>query len=395
MNIKNISKHVYFYIIPMIVLIFNILIILVPRLVISSARNGLLLWFNNVLPALLPFIIGTNLLIKLGFIDFLGTILENLMQKTFKISGIGAFPLVLGMFSGYPVGAKIVCDLRMNKKISKEEGEKLLTFTNNSGPLFILGTVGVGMFNSDKLGYLMLFVHYTSALTTGLIFRNYKNKKNIPNEIKKVSIKTALKNLKTSRLKENKSFGEILGESVKNALEITVTVGGFIMFFSVISALFAESNIFNNLGEILFPDSISYLSDGIFMGIIEITNGCNILSKSKTALAAVLSISLISWSGFSIHAQTFSIVSKTDLNTNIYILSKIIHSIITLGYSLLLFPVIDKFLNLDISTFNSNINSLNICSIFINSVNLFLTIVISITVVAICITVVNKFIKKN
>ena len=131
------------------------------------------------------------------------------------------------------------------------------------------------------------------------------------------------------------------------------------------------------------------------MGIIEITNGCNILSKSKTALAAVLSISLISWSGFSIHAQTFSIVSKTDLNTNIYILSKIIHSIITLGYSLLLFPVIDKFLNLDISTFNSNINSLNICSIFINSVNLFLTIVISITIVAICITVVNKFIKKN
>ena len=142
LNKKFSLKLTSYYIIPIMVAIFNIIIIIMPNLVISSAKNGLLLWFNNILPAILPFLIGTNLLIRLGFIDFLGNLLEPFMQKIFNVSGNGAFPLILGMFSGYPIGAKITCELKEKGKISKIEAQRLISFTNNSGPLFIIGTVG-------------------------------------------------------------------------------------------------------------------------------------------------------------------------------------------------------------------------------------------------------------
>ena len=63
------------------------------------------------------------------------------MRPIFNVPGEGAFPLIMGIISGYPVGAKIVTNFRKNNICTKEEAERLITFTNNSGPLFIIGTV--------------------------------------------------------------------------------------------------------------------------------------------------------------------------------------------------------------------------------------------------------------
>lgn len=346
MNKKINLKFTNYYIIPILVAIFNIIIIMTPNLVISSAKNGLLLWFNNIVPAILPFLIGTNLLIKLGFIDFLGNLLQPFMKKFFNISGNGAFPLILGMFSGYPIGAKITCELLENEKISKIEAQRLISFTNNSGPLFIIGTVGIGMFNNIKIGYLMLIIHYISALTIGFLFKFYKCSNFNKNEkSNKISIKKAFKNLKTARLKENKSLGEILSESVKNSLETICMIGGFVILFSVISEILKSSNVFNYIGNLIFPENLAKLSNGFFLGIIEITNGVNILSEYINKEAVILSCALISFSGLSIVAQTASIVGKTQINFSLYIISKILHSIVSAVYCILSLPLINKFLN--------------------------------------------------
>ena len=90
MKFKLIQKNIITYIISIIIIIFNILVILYPSEIITSAKNGLLLWFNNVIPSLLPFIIGTNLLTLTGCTKLIGLIIEPLTQKLFKISGSGA-----------------------------------------------------------------------------------------------------------------------------------------------------------------------------------------------------------------------------------------------------------------------------------------------------------------
>ena len=63
------------------------------------------------------------------------------MRPLFGVPGEGAFALIMGTISGYPMGAKIVADLKEKESVNKVEAERLLAFTNNSGPLFVIGAV--------------------------------------------------------------------------------------------------------------------------------------------------------------------------------------------------------------------------------------------------------------
>src|SRR5690625_4566005 len=86
---------------------FIINIIKKPTLTINSAKRGLAAWFNILIPSLLPFLFFSEILILLGFVDILGELLEPVIRPFFNISGQGAFPFLMSIISGYPVGAKL------------------------------------------------------------------------------------------------------------------------------------------------------------------------------------------------------------------------------------------------------------------------------------------------
>lgn len=90
---------------------------------------------------------------------------------------VGAYAMLMGIISGYPIGAKIVTNFRENGMCSKEECERLLAFTNNSGPLFIIGTVGISLFGNSLIGVLLFITHLLACLTVGFIFRFWKRTK--------------------------------------------------------------------------------------------------------------------------------------------------------------------------------------------------------------------------
>ncbi len=332
-KILNISS----FITSMFIIIFIIIIAAMPNLVIKSAKEGLLLWFNNIIPSILPFLICTNLLIKLGIADFLGGILEPFMQKIFNINGKGVFALVMGMLSGYPIGAKITCDLKNDNKINNIEAQRLISFSNNCSPIFIIATVGVLMFKSAKIGYLILIIHYLSAFTVGILFRFYKKDKS---KDTKIYTKKSL----ALCIKERKTFGEILSDSVKNSLETICIIGGFVILFCVIAQVLAYFNIFFYIGKLIFKEDFAYISNGLFLGIIEITNGLNILKETPTKEVIAISCGLISFSGLSILFQTSSIIYNTDIKFSLYILAKCLHAFIAIFYAVLCFPIIDVFL---------------------------------------------------
>ena len=131
--------------------LFLIGLIAFSRENLQACKDGLNLWVQGVVPSLLPFFIACELLSYTNIIDFLGTRLKKIMRPVFNVPGEGAFPLVMGVISGYPVGAKTVTNLRKEKICTKEEAERLLTFTNNSGPLFIIGTVGISLFGNTTI----------------------------------------------------------------------------------------------------------------------------------------------------------------------------------------------------------------------------------------------------
>lgn len=340
------NKNTIIYIIPIIVALFNVLIIMFPSQITTASKNGLLLWFNNVIPSLLPFIIGANLLTGLGFVNFLGTLLASVMYKVFNISGSGAFALVMGMTSGYPMGAKITASLYETGEINETEAQRLISFTNNSGPLFILGTVSASMFGSSELGILILSAHYLAAITIGILFRYYK-KSDTPNYIpqNKSLLKKALQSLKNERIKDGRPFGKVLSDSIKDSMETLLVIGGFIILFSVISEALKITGIFSFFNRVSSPIA-DYLNldknliSPVITGILEITNGCKALAYGSLTPAKIAAAAgIISWGGFSIHAQAISFLSKTKIKISLYFLSKILHSIISVIYVLLLYPL--------------------------------------------------------
>ena len=141
-------------------ILFAIFLVIYSNSNLVATRNGLKLWANNVIPSLFPFFIAVELLVHTNIVYYLSKFLDKLMKPLFNVPGIATFPFVMGLISGYPVGAKIVSDLYSNGACTKDEAERMLVFTNNSGPLFILGTVGVAFYSNSTFGIILLITFF-------------------------------------------------------------------------------------------------------------------------------------------------------------------------------------------------------------------------------------------
>ena len=147
-------------ILAVIVFLIAAMIVVFPEVAFQASLEGLILWFEIVLPTLLPFFIMADLLMGLGVVHFLGSLLDPIMRPLFRLPGVGGFALAMGLTAGYPMGAKITGELARNKLLTQVEAERLAGFANTAGPLFLVGAVGVGMFGRPDLGVTLLIVQF-------------------------------------------------------------------------------------------------------------------------------------------------------------------------------------------------------------------------------------------
>jgi sporulation integral membrane protein YlbJ len=240
----------------------------------------------------------------------------------FNTSGYGAYAFIMSIFAGYPSGAKIVSQLIADKKITPEEGQKILTFSSTSGPLFIIGAVGTGMLGSVNFGYILFLSHFIGSIANGIFSRLFF----------KHSEFTKTKNIICCSSKTAK--GDLLSESIKTSLYTCGIIGGYIIIFSVIIRLLDSISFFKILIFYLkFFLNLSYLSSEtvctFIKSVFEISNGCRILSQSALSLSLkLIFISfIISFSGLSIIGQVSSIINNVGIKLQTYILFKITHGI--------------------------------------------------------------------
>ncbi|WP_053956959.1 sporulation integral membrane protein YlbJ [Inediibacterium massiliense] len=354
----NIKKFFIIFIVSF--LVFSI--IKFPKESFEAAKLGIDTWFYIVFPALLPFFVGAELLISLGLVNFLGVLLEPLVRPLFNVPGEGSFILAMSVTSGYPMGVKLITQLRSNGICNKTEGQRLLSFCSTSGPLFMIGAVSIGMFKNPQLGTSIALSHYLGAIATGLLFRFYPFTIQRTSFRKKenTSIKKAFLDLFSTSNKNETTFGVLLGKAVKNSVETLLSIGGFIILFSVIIKLLNTLGILSYISyciQSLLPIPKN-ICNAFIGGIFEMTVGCKALSEIphlSFLQQALFSTILISFSGFSIHAQASSLISKTDLSISIYIFSKIIHAIFSGIFVVLTMPVIFLSLHhIHIPTFSSS-----------------------------------------
>lgn len=324
------------FIIPFILVLFTISLIIFSSTNLSSAKNGLILWANSIVPSLFPFFVATELLTHTNLIYNMGKLLNKFMKPFFNIRGEGSFALIMGIISGYPMGAKISANFRKNNICSKEECERLLSFTNNSGPLFITGTVGITMFGNSTIGFLLLFTHLLASLTVGFLFRFWKYK---------AKEKTNLQKYESNKINEItlSNLGGIIGNSITNSINTILLIGGFVVLFSVILNIIKTSNLLNILCNFINPifnllNIPTSFSSGFISGIIELTNGLNIictLPEKKISINIILASFLLGLGGISVLLQVWSVISKTDLSIKPYIIGKILHAFFSAFYTFL------------------------------------------------------------
>jgi len=354
--------HIKKYIIPIIFIMIMMCLVIFSQDVFNSAYTGLMLWVNNIVPSLFPFLICLNVLTNTNILQIIGKLLEPVIRPFFNIPGNGAFAIIMGMCSGYPVGAKFAASLREKNQCSKTEGERILAFTNTSGPLFIIGAVGIGMFGDGKLGTLFLITHIISALLVGIIFRFYKFNHNT--QIYKKELHSS-SNQNTSSIKtKTPPLGNLIGEAIKNSISTLLLICGFIVFFEVLGTILdsigvtniISKTVCNILSTLGFSTELTNeISAGCFKGLLEITSGLKILSTATIdykILFTIIAI-ILGFGGLSVHMQVASIISATDLSLKPYLLGKTLHGIFagTLTYIVLTYT---SFFNLEaVETFGS------------------------------------------
>jgi sporulation integral membrane protein YlbJ len=342
-KLLNIKKNVIFCLfISLLIILFFINI----NLCIPAAIDGCILWYKSILPTTFPFIVICNLLIYYDGISLYSKFLGPLFCKPLGLSKNCSFPIVASILCGYPLGAKYCVDLYSMNYIDREEYERLLNIASNVGPLFLIGSVGGTLLKNISLGYILLIGNYLSIIFIGLI-----TKKKKPNS--KLSSPICSKY-------EATNFGTSIKNAVQNGINTTLSIGGFIIIFSVLISLIKNNTYFSSSFQKL--ETIANLPSGtlysLFLGSIEMTNGCSIISTISLPLVIKLIIIsfLCSFSGLAVIAQVSSFISETKINYNKYIVLKVIQGIFSSVVTYILFKLLPT------SIYTSNvIQSSNLC----------------------------------
>ncbi len=327
--------------IAVLAVLFTLALVVYPEQGLAAAVSGLKVFWDVVLPSLLPFFILSEILLGLGVVSALGVLLEPLMRPLFSVPGVGAFALSMGLAAGYPMDAVITARFRRSGLCTRIEGERLLAFTNTADPLFMFGAVAVGMFKSPALGALLAVAHYASAVIVGLTFKLYGRREEArlqrgrADTVEPFLFRRAYRAMVNARAEDGRPFGKLLGDAVSDSIRTLLMIGGFIAFFSVflrvlgqiglvavasvpLAALFAAMH--------MSTDLVSPFIAGLF----EIDIGSAATAAASAPLVERLSVvsAIVAWSGLSVHAQVASVLTGTDIRMRPYFLARLYHALI-------------------------------------------------------------------
>ncbi len=307
-------------------------IIRYPVAALWAARRGLLTWWEIVLPSLLPFFIVSELLMGLGFVSLLGCLLEPALRPMFNLPGSAGFILAVSYISGFPLCASLTSRIRRHEMCTRDEGERLMAFTSNASPLFMLGAVSVGMYRNPALGPVIAGIHYLSALLCGIILKTMlpalgPECKGAVN-LNQSTPRKAASFFQSSMLKEQ-GFGSLLGETIQKTSLILLSIGGFITFFSVIIGVAEAGGVMGGIVHLLTPAAMllhfdpSLLRASLY-GLFEVTIGINQASQSPGTLAQQLMVieALLAWNGLAVQAQVAGMIIGSDLRLWPYLLTR-------------------------------------------------------------------------
>lgn len=274
---------------------------------VAGAARGLAMCGSTVIPSLFPFFVLSGALIGMGAGDALTQKLAKPLRRWFGIAPQGGMALVMGLLGGYPLGARAVCNLYEEKRITQADAQRLLCFANNTGPSFFVGAVGLGVFGSVKIGLLLYLIHALSAFLVGRFFAVVRPQPHSPYSVQPLSA-------------PRQRFAAVFSQAVVSSCSSMLAISGFVVFFGALLSV----------GKQLLP----VLDTPLLSGLLEMTSGVMALRNLAPIAAFCLAACIISWGGLCVHCQTLSLMYAAGLVPRGYLAGKLLHALTATALSL-------------------------------------------------------------
>ena len=278
--------------------------LLFPKKVLADSLAGLDLWFHTVLPSLLPFMILSNVLIGANVVSQLMRPFSGFFRHVLGLSPEGGYAWLLGLFCGFPMGARLTGDMYRQHRISREEAGYLLTFANQSSPMFLSTYVVLHGLGDSTLTLPVFVIFYASAFLTSLVFRIRSRRFGLPPSRPKKEVP------------EQTSYGNLLDTSIMNGFEIITRLGGYIILFSILA------------GIVLQLPAPLHTAAPFLSGLTEITTGIHTISGTTLPLQVKFTaiVCCTAFGGFSTVAQTSCMLNGTGLSIFTYLKGKLVNA---------------------------------------------------------------------
>lgn len=286
-----------FLTLTIIIFLFNL------DIVINSTLSASYLFITKVFVSIFPFIILSDILFYFNYDLFLKKIFGNIISKLFNVSKSTSIIYILSILTSHPTNSVYIKEMLDRKEIDKNDINKILLTTYFPSIAFVIGTIGIGIYHSIKIGVFLYLTILIKNILIGIFLRG----KNLSKEIQSIK-------------KNNITLQETISNSIIKGINISYTILGNIIIFTIIV------NLLNNYLNI----NSTILS--LMSGMLEMTSGIFMISNLNINLSQkiLLTSFILNFSGLSIIFQTTSILNKYKINIKKILITKLIFSIMVL-----------------------------------------------------------------
>ncbi len=321
------------------------LFVLNPKEITESTCKGLIICSEVIIPSLFPFSVLAIFLFSSDFCQYFEKIMNPVSVRMFGINGRAFCAFLISLFGGFPVGARLVSELYDNNSISKNTAQRMLYYSVNAGPAFMIIGIGSTILKSRELGYVLFASNTITSLIICLVMSVFERKE-----------KSLQKEIKIN----DKPITDIFVESVAKGAESIIHICGFVILFSSVIGII-ELN-----GKIKLITTI--------VSLLEVSNGVMLTSKSIPFIAF-----LTVFSGFCVHFQVLSAVKNIKINYIKFVIVKIMAGFL----SAIITKILIKVFAVSIPTIsfnNSLLSSIKLISFPFSIALIFMAITLIITV---------------
>lgn len=259
---------------------------------------------NIIIPSLFAFMAISGIIINSGLYIYISKPFYPITKYIMGLPNSLFFVFLLGNVSGYPIGAKLLVQLKKEHLINAKTAEVVSCFCYGGGPAFFAGTIGLAVYNNSKVG-ILIFISVVSAnfIMSIIMCRLFKP--------------------------ECKSKNEKVLLTADNVVDAVISAGkslfvicSTIIFFAVVMAMLDSKGVFEYLQQIGFDKNICT----VLKSFLEVSYISDITSDSINLLPLIAGV--CSFGGVCVLMQIKAVVGK-EYSLKLFIISRLFGAVLS------------------------------------------------------------------